>query len=207
MNRATCWTLTRRDETVLGFTDHDGPLSIGGTVCRPGSGFTPASNDSRLGFGADSAAVQGALDDTRITEADIADGRYSGATLRTYSIDWNTGEQFLERTHRIRSVTRDSKGVFAAELIGITADLDRVSGRSVTRLCSARFGDSDCGLHTEDYPDGTTCPRSYAACKGFSNTINFRGFPHLIGEDALLLGPQPGPPRDGGSRYGNTPGV
>ena len=203
MNRATCWLLARADGVTLGFTDHDGPLVVEGTTCRPESGFLPSASDSRLGFGADTAAVRGALDDARLTADDIAAGLYSGATLRTYTVDWRTGEAALQRTHRVSSITRDSAGVFTAELVGITADLDRVAGRAVSRLCTARFGDVACGLDASTFPEGTSCPRSLAACQGFGNTVNFRGFPFLIGDDALLLGPQPGLPRDGGSRYGN----
>ena len=32
---ATCWRLTRGDGTVLGFTDHDCPLTFDGTAFAP----------------------------------------------------------------------------------------------------------------------------------------------------------------------------
>lgn len=201
MNRATCWIVSRRDGVALGFTDHDDRLMVDGVACSPNSGVLPAASDSRLGFGADTGAVRGALDDARITARDISDGVYDGAVLRTYSVDWRSTDATLERTHRITTLSYTSANVFTAELVGLTADLDRVAGRVVSRLCSARFGDTACGLSLADFPDGTVCPRSFEACKGFSNVANFRGFPHLIGDDALVVGPHASQARDGGSRY------
>lgn len=44
------------------------------------------------------------------------------------------------------------------------------------------------------------CDKSFAMCGGrFSNRINFRGFPHLPGPDAMLAGPASGQ-NDGGKR-------
>lgn len=46
------------------------------------------------------------------------------------------------------------------------------------------------------------CDKSFATCAGrFGNAINFRGFPHVPGEDALLAGPA-GDGRDTGGRRG-----
>lgn len=48
------------------------------------------------------------------------------------------------------------------------------------------------------------CDKQFATCKGkFSNAVNFRGFPFMPGNDAVLAAPQAGQPMDGGSRYGN----
>jgi uncharacterized phage protein (TIGR02218 family) len=48
------------------------------------------------------------------------------------------------------------------------------------------------------------CDKQFATCKNkFSNAVNFRGFPHMPGNDAALAVPAAGQPMDGGSRYGN----
>lgn len=45
------------------------------------------------------------------------------------------------------------------------------------------------------------CDKRFATCKAkFSNTDNFRGFPHLPGMDAILTGPTSGSHNDGGKR-------
>lgn len=46
------------------------------------------------------------------------------------------------------------------------------------------------------------CDKRAATCRDrFSNTINFRGFPHMPGEDAVQAGPVSGAPLDGSSRW------
>lgn len=47
------------------------------------------------------------------------------------------------------------------------------------------------------------CDKRFATCRAkFANTVNFRGFPHMPGNDAVIAGADPGQPFDGGSRYG-----
>jgi uncharacterized phage protein (TIGR02218 family) len=48
------------------------------------------------------------------------------------------------------------------------------------------------------------CDKQFATCKAkFANAVNFRGFPYMPGNDAVLAYPTPTQPMDGGSRYGN----
>lgn len=47
------------------------------------------------------------------------------------------------------------------------------------------------------------CDKRFATCRDrFANQANFRGFPHMPGNDAVLAGPSAGQPLDGGSRHG-----
>lgn len=46
------------------------------------------------------------------------------------------------------------------------------------------------------------CDKRFETCRAkFANTINFRGFPHMPGNDAVQAGPVAGAPLDGGSRF------
>lgn len=46
------------------------------------------------------------------------------------------------------------------------------------------------------------CDKRFATCREkFANSANFRGFPHMPGNDAIQAGPVAGAPLDGGSRY------
>src|SRR5690242_8730283 len=48
------------------------------------------------------------------------------------------------------------------------------------------------------------CDKQFSTCKAkFANAVNFRGFPYMPGNDAVLATPSAAQPRDGGSRYGN----
>ena len=69
---ASCWKVTRRDEVVLAFTDHDQTLSFDGTDYLPMLDGSEAP--ARLGPQVDTAEVVGVLRADAITEADIAAG-------------------------------------------------------------------------------------------------------------------------------------
>lgn len=48
------------------------------------------------------------------------------------------------------------------------------------------------------------CDKQFSTCRDrFANSANFRGFPHMPGNDAVLASPGSSQPMDGGSRYGN----
>lgn len=48
------------------------------------------------------------------------------------------------------------------------------------------------------------CDKQFSTCRTrFANAVNFRGFPFMPGNDAVLASPQAGTVLDGGSRYGN----
>jgi uncharacterized phage protein (TIGR02218 family) len=48
------------------------------------------------------------------------------------------------------------------------------------------------------------CDKQFATCKAkFANAINFRGYPYMIGNDAVIAYPSQRVSLDGGSRYGN----
>ncbi|MEQ1790313.1 MAG: DUF2163 domain-containing protein, partial [Rickettsiales bacterium] len=40
---ATCWKLTRRDNVVFGFTDHDADILVSSVIYKAASGFTPSA--------------------------------------------------------------------------------------------------------------------------------------------------------------------
>ncbi len=46
------------------------------------------------------------------------------------------------------------------------------------------------------------CDKRFETCRAkFANTLNFRGFPHMPGNDAVQARPVAGEPLDGGSRF------
>jgi uncharacterized phage protein (TIGR02218 family) len=48
------------------------------------------------------------------------------------------------------------------------------------------------------------CDKLFATCEAkFGNSANFRGFPHMPGNDAVVAGPAQNQTLDGGSRHGN----
>ena len=86
----TCraWALTRRDGVVMGFTDHDRVLRFDGVAFRPDTGLTALALQQSTGLSVDNTEALGALCDAAIREEDIEAGRYDGADLRAWLVNW-----------------------------------------------------------------------------------------------------------------------
>ena len=192
------WIVIRADGARLGFTDHDRDLVVDGVTCRAGVGWSPGAGETATGYAAGQNAALGVLDAAGITEADLAAGLYDGARVAALRVDWRAPSRLLRLwSATIAAVSREGEA-FKATLAGPSADLERVAGRTFTRLCDARLGDARCGVTP---PAGGSCDKRWATCVGtFANGVNFRGFPTAPGEDFLTLYPAEGERNDGGRR-------
>jgi len=272
---ATCWRLTRRDGVVLGFTDHDQPLTFDGTNFLPAAGFDGGTASARLGPQVDTSEVVGLLSSDAIAEDDILLGRYDGARVETFRVNWrDVAVRDLVSAATIGEIARED-GQFRAELRSGQQALNVPVGRLYQSLCDASLGDVRCGIDLADpryqapatvvavrdphrleiagvsgfaegwFNFGTAhwtsgrragiddqilghtriggvdifafaaavgewvvvgdaltalagCDRSFSTCKArFANAANFRGFPHIPGNDFILGYPQPGALHDG----------
>lgn len=143
---AHCWTLTRRDGVVQGFTDHDGDIVIDGVTCRAGTGFTASEASSRFDLAVDGAEVSGALADDSLTEADLAAGRYDAASVVSWLVDWSdVSLRVLTARGTLGEVRREGQA-FTAELRGLADVLSQDSGRLYTARCGADLGDQRCRI-------------------------------------------------------------
>ncbi|SFZ85871.1 phage conserved hypothetical protein BR0599 [Devosia enhydra] len=143
---ATCWRIARSDGVVLGFTDHDRPLAFEGTDFLPTSGLEGGEVARKLGAQIDTGEVAGVIASDAIAEADILLGRYDGARVETYRVNWRAPEtRALMAVATIGEIVRED-GAFRAELRSGQAALGRVSGRICQPLCDAELGDARCGV-------------------------------------------------------------
>ncbi|MGN6683092.1 MAG: DUF2163 domain-containing protein [Devosia sp.] len=190
---ATCWKLTRRDALVLGFTDHDRTLSFDGVDYAPMHGLDGGEAPARLGAQVDTGEVVGILNSAAITEADIAAGLYDGAEVETWRVNWrDVMQRLLQRRATIGEIVRED-GQYRAELRSGQQALNQVRGRIYAVYCDAVLGDARCTV-AHDHPNfGLGCDRALATCRDrFANVVNFRGFPHIPGNDFVLRYPQAG---------------
>ena len=143
---ATCWRIARTDGVVLGFTDHDRALGFAGTDYLPAHGLDGSEVPARLGAGTATAEVAGVLTSEAISEADIERGRYDGAEVETWRVNWRAPEQrlLLSRT-TIGEIIRED-GMFRAELRSGQHKLNQPKGRLYQALCDAELGDARCGV-------------------------------------------------------------
>lgn len=271
-----CWSLTRRDGLVLGFTDHDGPLVFDGVTFAATTGLEAAETSAELGFAVGGGDVSGAFAASGLNEADLARGLYDDARVRLWLVNWaDPAQRLLIETGFVGEVRR-SDGAFTAEVRGLAKAFDEERGRLYLRSCSADLGDARCGValvpaeavvtttdgrlsltaaalaafadgyltggrlvftggsaigfatevkrHTATETDAALelwqappaairpgdpfavspgCDKSFATCRAkFGNGVNFRGFPHIPGNDFIIGGVRPGDGAlDGGSLF------
>lgn len=141
-----CWKLVRRDGLVFGFTDHDFPVAFDGVTYAPATGLEGGEVSERIGSQTQTSEVLGVIADAAIAEDDILLGRYDGARVESWRVNWrDPGERALIRADTIGEIVRED-GVFRAELRSGQHALSRVSGRYYQHLCDARLGDARCGI-------------------------------------------------------------
>jgi len=142
---ALCWRLERRDGAALGFTTHDRDLALGDLVYRAAPGMLPSAISLTDGFDAQSLDVRGALTSAAISAADLGSGRWDGAALSVFMVDWEDpgGEAFPVARGELGEVS--IKGdAFEAELRGPAALLDAPVVEQTSPECRASLGDRRC---------------------------------------------------------------
>lgn len=152
------WAITRRDGVVLGFTDHDAPLSFEGIDFRPDPGLTARALVQGNGLAVDNSEAEGAFTSDAITEDDIEAGRYDGAELRHWLVNWADPVQRQLRFRGTLGEIRRMGGSFHAELRGLTEALNRPLGRLYQRTCSAVLGDGACRFDLASPGYAVECP-------------------------------------------------
>ena len=274
---ARCWRVRRRDGVVMGFTDHDRDLVFEGTLFRAGAGLSARAVSQTTGLSVDNTEAAGALSDAAISEADLLAGRFDGAEVEAWLVNWTDPAQRMMQFRGSMGEVVQAGGAFQAELRGLTELLNQPQGRVFQRGCAAILGDAQCrvdlslpGYHAVRALEGVEAGRVFAwsdflgfddrwfergrlvvetgAAAGlvavvksdrltgrarrvelweairaplrpgdvvrleagcdkraetcrlkFANLLNFRGFPHLPGEDWLAAVPRAQDVNDGGS--------
>ncbi len=143
---ATCWKITRADGVRLGFTDHDAPLFFDGCVFAPEAGADGAALQSSADLSVDNTEIAGALDHDALSAEDLSAGRYDGAAVEIWRVNWaDVSARALLKRGVIGEVVREGAR-FRAEIRGASERLDRVEGRIFQRGCDAVLGDARCGV-------------------------------------------------------------
>lgn len=138
------WAVVRRDGTVYGFTDHDRDLAFEGISFLASTGLTARALQQTTGLSVDNTEALGALSDASVSEADLLAGRFDGAKVRAWLVNWASVEdRVLQFSGAFGEVSR-AGGAFQAELRGLTEGLNQPQGLAYQRGCSAVLGDGKC---------------------------------------------------------------
>lgn len=142
---ATCWKITRQDNTVLGFTDHDEDLTVDAVLFDTVAGFTPTTIENKSNMSVDNMDIEGQTFPSKITEADLFAGKYNYAEVEIFIVnyaDLTQGKLILKRG-RLGEVTLN-KNLFTAEVRGLTQHLSQTIGEVYSPSCRAILGDARC---------------------------------------------------------------
>jgi len=137
---ALCWRIERRDGVAVGLTAHDRDLVVDGLVHRAAPGMTPSAIQRADGLEADT----GALTSAAIGERDLLGGRWDGARVMLFAVDWTDPGSRVELGEGIIGAVELGDDGFTAELRGASAALDRAVVEETSPECRAELGDRRC---------------------------------------------------------------
>ncbi len=193
-----CWQVTRRDGAVFAFTDHDMPLRFGGVTFRADTGLSARALAQTSGLSVDNTEALGALCDDGIREDEIEQGRFDGADVQAWLVNWAEPTQRMLQFRGSIGELHRAGGSFRAELRGLTEPLNRPQGRVYQKPCSAVLGDGNCrfdlsepGYAEERAMESVRDAQSFrwAGFSGFEENWFVRGrFDVLDGPSAGLWG-------------------
>lgn len=138
------WAVTRTDGAVFGFTDHDRDLAFDGMTFRADSGLSARALQQATGLSVDNTEALGLLSDAGLSEADIVAGRFDGAEVRCWRVNWADPDQRLLQFRGTIGELQRNGASFTAELRGLTEALNRPLGRIYQKPCTAVLGDTAC---------------------------------------------------------------
>ena len=152
-----CWRLVLRDGSRVGFTDRDRDITFDGLSHAAASGLEASEVETSLGFSAPGGEVAGVLMAAALTEADLCSGRYDGASIETWLVDWAQPDaRVLLDIGAIGEVSR-SDSAFTAEVRSLAQGFDEPQGRLYQALCSADLGDARCRASLATTPFRVGC--------------------------------------------------
>ncbi|SFT45161.1 DUF2163 domain-containing protein [Sedimentitalea nanhaiensis] len=139
-----CWAIIRKDGLTFGFTDHDLTLEFDGVTFKADAGLSALALQQSTGLSVDNTEAIGALSDASVRDEDIEAGRFDGAEVRAWLVNWqDVNVRWLQFRGSIGELRR-SGGAFHAELRGLTEALNRPLGRVFQKPCTAVLADAGC---------------------------------------------------------------
>jgi uncharacterized phage protein (TIGR02218 family) len=144
---ATFWKLTRKDGTVLGFTDWTTDV-VGGTVTyEASSGMTRSALQQRVDLAVPNEEINGILTSDQVKAADIRAGLYNGATLTTF-MAVPTDPDFLNYGTIVLpgaflGEVQIQDGTFLFEVRGLAYALNQTFVNCFIPVCRADFADKN----------------------------------------------------------------
>lgn len=149
---AICWKLTRSDSTILAFTSHDSDITYDSVTYLANSGFAPSAIANNSELAVDNLDIEGVIDSSYITEADINAGLYDYAQIEIFMLNYESlGQGALNLRTGWLGEVKFSRGRFVVEVRGLMQKLAQNIGQLYSPSCRAKLGDSQCGVTIASY--------------------------------------------------------
>jgi uncharacterized phage protein (TIGR02218 family) len=149
---AVLWKIKRQDGVILGFTDHDQPVTYNDGVdtvaYSPATGFTPSAIETNSDLATDNLEVTAFMDVTAIDEVDLRAGLYDFCTVEirlVNYVDLTQGDLKI-RTGTVGNVVIKN-GIGNFEIRGLIYRTQIAIGKLFGPTCRAELGDSDCTIN------------------------------------------------------------
>ena len=182
MTLAMCWKLTRRDNVVLGFTDHDRDIAFDTVLYKASTGFTPSAIENAGSLRVDNIDVEGMLSSGSLTEADILAGLYDFAEIEIFGVNYTDLAQGTIKLRRgwLGEVSLYKQN-FIAEVRGLTQRLSQTIGELYSASCRATLGDGRCKVNLSGHTVTGTVDAS-------ASNIQFTDMARTEGADTFTFG-------------------
>lgn len=159
-----CWDVARTDGVRLGFTAHDRDLRIDGRHYRAQAGFQPSAVEQAAGTAVGNLTAQGVLGTGGLNETELVEGRYDGARVTVFLVDW--AEPTLGTVPlfagKIGDLTMAQDG-FEADLRDVAQALENRVGVAFSSDCRAALGDTRCKVNLRGLRETAAITRVDAA--------------------------------------------
>ena len=145
---ATCWKITRQDGVIMGFTSHETDLLVSGVTYMAASGISPTTVEQKSDMSVDNLEVDGVLDSSYITEADLNAGKYDFAEVLVFIVNYAdlTMGTLITKRGWMGEVSLN-QGKYIAEVRGLSQKLQNTVGRIFEPTCRANLGDTKCAFN------------------------------------------------------------
>jgi uncharacterized phage protein (TIGR02218 family) len=144
---AECWKITRRDGTILGFTTHDDAIVYDGTTYKACESLRSGASLNSTTAGIDNGDVEfmGLIDDDAITEADLYNGLYDGASVEVFQLQWDSLSKPKRLAKGLVAKVTHSQSSYVCSVQTPGAKLTQQSLLTTyTPSCRYQLGDSRC---------------------------------------------------------------
>lgn len=157
---ATFWKVTRKNGTVLGYTNHDNDVTISGILYRARTGIEPTSTTANVNLSVNNIDLEGIFGDLLAEDfvvQDLEAGLYDDSDVEIFIADWNVPSdgQIVQFFGSLGNIEIRDQQSFVTELRGLTNRLIQQSTLEMFQTTDrAKLFDARNGLTPADFELG-----------------------------------------------------